>query len=91
MERTRSDSRYRPVRKPVSRYGKMEKALCEIKAEKEQTTNPQSTFSPNDVAKRTRCLEAKTVGQILTFTTGVRCVGKRTYVFDGNPIKVCFE
>lgn len=90
MERTRSDSRYRPIRKSVSRYGKLEKALLEVKEEKEKIGGEQS-FSPNDVAKHTRCLDSKTVSHLFVFTSGIKLVGKRKYIFDGTPIKVMFD
>lgn len=84
--RTRSDSKYRPIRKEVSRYGKLERALRELQAQ--SNGKKDFTFSPNDAAKRTRCLDAKAVGQIFEFTTGIKLVDKRTYKFDGNPIEV---
>jgi hypothetical protein len=48
---------------------------------------PGAVFYCRDLAKRTNhCTNG--IGNILRFTTGVRCIGKGQWQFTGEPVRV---
>jgi hypothetical protein len=76
--RTTSDCKYRPVFRKVSRYGKIEKALTDMR---EEGVEP---FSVQQVAKRVDMISEGTARSILKFTRGIIKDPdvKNTYRFD---------
>lgn len=81
-KRSRSDKKYRLIKRSVSRYGFLEKALKELKKEKIKQ------FNALDVACRTRALNSYGVASLLKFTRGVKNIGNSLYEFDGKRIRV---
>jgi hypothetical protein len=80
--RTRSDRRFRPIRRSISRYGILEKSLRELQRKR-------TLFSISNIVCNTRILTPPVVKGLLRFTTGVRRVGDNRYEFDGDEIVVC--
>ena len=93
MERTRSDSKFRPIRKAVSRYGFVEKALREIKDQQDarniqNNTTGYKKFDLSEVVMKTKHLTTSNVMGILRFTSGIKRIGSGQYIFDGEKIEV---
>jgi len=81
--RTSTDSKYRPIRRDLSRYGAIEKALRELQNSK------TTVFTSADVATITKRMSPTAVAAILKFTDGLsHNVGSRTWEFNGEPIRV---
>ena len=71
----------RGARCRVSKNERVEVELLKIKKAQ------HGTFTAMDLAKRTNH-STNGIGNILRFTTGVRCEGKGLWAFTGEPIKV---
>jgi hypothetical protein len=81
--RSQSERRFHPVRRDISRYGLVEKALNELKEEGCVSIYARS------VACKTRKLEPMQVASIMQFTRGVARGEKRgCWVFTGEEIRV---
>jgi len=80
--RTTTERKYHPIRREVSRYGKLEKILMEMKRE-------GCKLDPQIVAHRIKILSTMQVASILQFTQGVGHGDKRgTWMFTGEKIRV---
>lgn len=81
-----ADSKYRPVRRCVSRYGMIEKALRVLRKEmiKHRRDNK---LRARDVAARAKLLTGS-IAMTLKFTKGIRHIGKGYYEFTGERIRV---
>lgn len=81
--RTTSERKYRPIRREASRYGKIEKALNDMRDEGVTVIITQS------VAKRVKIIDTNQAKAILRFTKGVeKGEAPGTFVFNGEPIRV---
>lgn len=80
--RSQAERRFHPVRRDISRYGKVERALIELK------DAGVESISARVVAKKAN-METTSVGSMFAFTTGIDKGRKRgTYVFTGEDIRV---
>ena len=80
--RTQAERRFHPVRRDISRYGKVERALLELR------DAGVESISARMVAKKAN-MATTSVGSMFAFTTGVEKGSKRgTYVFTGEDIMV---
>jgi len=80
--RTTTERKYQPIRREVSRYGKLEKILQEMKRER-------CKLDPQVVAHKIKILSTMQVASILQFTQGVEHGDKKgTWVFTGERIRV---
>ena len=81
--RTQAERRFHPVRRDISRYGLVEKALRELKKE------GCISFDARSVAGKIKKLETMQVASIMQFTTGVARGERRgSWVFTGEEIRV---
>jgi hypothetical protein len=80
--RTTTDRKYHPIKRSVSRYGKLEKILADMKREGHK-------LDPQVVAHRIKIFSTIQVASIFRFTQGV-CKGEKkgTWVFTGERIRV---
>jgi len=83
--RTNADSKYRPIRREFSRYGKIEKALESLKAD---PALRDKDFTARIVSQRSGVGNAISAAMILMFTKGVESTGKGTYKFNEDEIRV---
>lgn len=80
--RTTTERKYHPMRRAVSRYGKLEKILRDMKRKK-------CKLDPQVVAHRIKILTTQQVASMLQFTNGVRRGDKRgVWIFTGERIRV---
>jgi|WetSurMetagenome_2_1015567.scaffolds.fasta_scaffold123860_3 hypothetical protein len=79
--RTTTERKYQPIRRDLSRYGKLEKVLKEMKHE-------GCKLDPQVVAHRIKILSTMQVASILQFTQGVSCIKKGTWIFTGEHIRI---
>ena len=80
--RTTTERKYHPIRREVSRYGKLEKILMEMKRE-------GCKLDPQIVAHRVKMLSTIQVASIFRFTTGIDKGEKRgEWMFTGEKIRV---
>jgi hypothetical protein len=86
--RTTSERKYKPIRREASRYGRIEKALSDLKTDMENDGGLRP-FDAQLVSHRTKTMQTGTVSRIMSFTSGVEKGNVRgTYVFTGEPIRV---
>jgi len=80
--RTTTKRKYQPIRREVSRYGKLEKILRDMK-------NEGCKLNPQVVAHRIKILSTMQVVSMFRFTLGVgRGDTRGTWVFTGDAIRV---
>jgi len=80
--RTTTERKYQPIRRDVSRYGKLEKILQDMKREGHK-------LDPQVVAHRIKILSTMQVASLLQFTQGVeRGEKKGVWIFTGDNIRV---
>jgi hypothetical protein len=80
--RTTTERKYRPIKRSVSRYGKLEKILLDMK-------QSGCKLDPQVVAHRIKIFSTMQVTAILKFTRGVgKGEKKGMWVFTGERIRV---
>jgi len=85
-KRTHSDAKFRPLRREVSRYGKIEIVLNRLKKDPHVIGNG-NVFMVKNIG-RVLDLSSGSVAGILRFTKGVKNIGRGKYIFNGEEIKV---
>jgi hypothetical protein len=80
--RTTTERKYQPIRREVSRYGKLEKILNDMK-------DKGAKIDCRVIAWRIKMWNPMQVSKMLRFTNGVAHGDKKgTWVFTGEPIHV---